>query len=174
EKPMAQTPAECVRLVQTSERTGRMLQIGHVLRFTPFFARLHEIVESGRLGQIISVEHRENIVYWHMAHSFLRGHWRNLAASSPRAVISEINSVEARMEALRTGPYGRCVYHCDNDVVDNQVVAMEMESGVSVSMNFVGHSHREGRTLRIDGSRATLRGKFIGGDSQIEIDDHLT
>ena len=59
EKPMAQTPAECVRLVQTSERTGRMLQIGHVLRFTPFFARLHEIIESGRLGQIVSVEHRE-------------------------------------------------------------------------------------------------------------------
>ena len=78
------------------------------------------------------------------------------------------------MEALRTGPYGRCVYHCDNDVVDNQIVAMEMESGVSISMNFVGHSHREGRTLRIDGSRATLRGKFIGGDYQIEIDDHLT
>jgi predicted dehydrogenase len=92
----------------------------------------------------------------------------------PRAVISEVDSVEARMEALRTGPYGRCVYHCDNDVVDHQVVAMEMESGVSVSLNFVGHSHREGRTLRIDGSRATLRGRFIAGEYAIDIHDHLS
>ena len=244
EKPMAQTPEQCVRLVQTAERTGRILQICHVLRFTPFFGALHAIIQSGRLGQIVSVEHRENIVYWHMAHSFVRGNWRNLASSSPlilakcchdldilfwnhgparrlasvgslihfrpenappgaplrctdgcpaaddcpfyapriyagpdgawpRAVIAEVDSVEARMAALRSGPYGRCVYHCDNDVVDHQIVSLEMESGVSVSMNFVGHSHREGRTLRIDGSRATLRGKFIAGEYAIEIDDHL-
>lgn len=243
EKPMAQTPEECVRLVQTAERTGRMLQICHVLRFTPFFSKLHEIIQSGRLGQIISVEHRENIAYWHMAHSFVRGNWRNRALSSPlilakcchdmdilfwnhgpvrrlssvgslihfrpenappgaplycldgcpaadecpfyapriypsptgrwpEAVISDVPTMEAHMQALRTGPYGRCVYHCDNDVVDHQVVAMEMENGVSVSMNFVGHSYREGRTLRVDGSRATLRGKFIGGEYAIEIWDH--
>ena len=77
------------------------------------------------------------------------------------------------MQALRTGPYGRCVYHCDNDVVDHQIVTMEMESGVSVSMNFVGHSHLEGRTLRIDGARATLRGTFIRGDYRLSIHDHV-
>ena len=245
EKPMAQTPADCVRLVQASERTGRILQIAHELRFTPFFVKLREIVQSGRLGQIVAVEHRENIAYWHMAHSYVRGNWRNRASSSPlilakcchdmdilfwmfgpvrrlssagalmhfrpenappgaplrctdgcpvedecpffaprlyagpdgawpRSVVSEIDSVKARMDALRTGPYGRCVYHCDNDVVDQQSVVMELESGVSISLNFVGHSHREGRTLRIDGSRATLRGKFSEGDQQMEINDHLS
>lgn len=245
EKPMAQTPDDCVRLVEASERTGRMLQICHVLRFTPFFRTLHEIVESGRLGQIISVEHRENIAYWHMAHSFVRGNWRNQGLSSPlilakcchdldilywnhgrcrrlssvgsllhfraenappgaplrctdgcpaadecpfyaprvyglpeaawtRGTITEIQTPEMILDALWTGPYGRCVYHCDNDVVDHQIVAMEMESGVSVSMNFVGHSHREGRTLRIDGARATLRGTFIRGDYRMSIHDHLT
>lgn len=245
EKPMAQTPEDCVRLVQASERTGRILQICHVLRFTPFFNALHEIITSGRLGEIISVEHRENIAYSHMAHSFVRGNWRNRALSSPlilakcchdfdilywnhgrcrrlssvgslkhfrpenapvgaplrcldgcpvadecpfyapriytgpeniwmQATLSEIPTLEARMEALRTGPYGRCVYHCDNDVVDHQIVAMEMESGVSVSLNFVGHSHREGRTLRVDGSRATLRAAFLSGDQRMTIYDHLT
>jgi predicted dehydrogenase len=210
EKPMAQTPADCVRLVQASERTGRILQIAHELRFTPFFVKLREIVQSGRLGQIVAVEHRENIAYWHMAHSYVRGNWRSRASSSPlilakcchdmdilfwmfgpvrrlssagvlmhfrpenappgaplrctdgcpvegecpffaprlyagpdgawpRSVVSEIDSVKARMDALRTGPYGRCVYHCDNDVVDQQSVVMELESGVSISLNFVGH-----------------------------------
>jgi hypothetical protein len=58
--------------------------------------------------------------------------------------------------------------------VDHQIVAMEMESGVSVSLNFVGHSHREGRTLRLDGARATLRGAFLRGDYRMSIHDHLT
>jgi predicted dehydrogenase len=245
EKPMAQTPADCVRLVQAAERTGRMLQIGHVLRYTPFFRALHAVVQSGRLGQIISVEQRENIAFWHMAHSYVRGNWRSRALSSPlilakcchdmdilywnhgpcrrlssvgslihfrpenappgaplrctdgcpaaddcpfyapriyagpegnwvRATISEDQSVEARMQALRAGPYGRCVYHCDNDVVDNQIVAMQMENGVSVSLNFVGHSHQEGRTLRIDGSRATLRGNFTARAYAIDVHDHRT
>src|SRR5207302_5871180 len=83
EKPMAQTPADCVRLVQASERTGRILQIAHELRFTPFFVKLRAVVQSGRLGQVVAVEHRENIAYWHMAHSYVRGNWRNLAGSSP-------------------------------------------------------------------------------------------
>jgi predicted dehydrogenase len=73
EKPMATTLADCVQLVRTAERTGRLLQICHVLRYTAFFSALHEIVTSGRLGEIITVEHRENVVYWHMAHSFVRG-----------------------------------------------------------------------------------------------------
>jgi predicted dehydrogenase len=248
EKPMAQTPEECVRLTQASERTGRMLQICHVLRFTPFFSALHRIIESGRLGQVISVEHRENIYYWHTAHGFVRGKWGNAQRSGsplilakcchdldivywnhgpvkrlssfgslrhfrpehaphgaplycmegcpvadecpfyapriysgppdrwPSAVVSDVHTEEARREALRMGPYGRCVYHCDNDVVDHQVIAMEMESGVSVSMTFMGHSHLGARTIRVDGSRATLRGRFseMRGEYEIEIHDHLT
>ena len=247
EKPMAQTPEDCVRLVQASERAGRILQICHVLRFTPFFSTLHRIIESGRLGQIISVEHRENIFYWHMAHGFVRGKWRNVSTGSPlilakcchdmdilywnhgrakrigsfgslrhfrpehapqgapvycldgcpaadecpfyapriysgpldqwpSAILSESRTEQARLDALRAGPYGRCVYHCDNDVVDHQVIVMELESGVSVSMTFVGHSHLGARTILIDGSRATLRAQFseMTGKYDIEIHDHLT
>ena len=83
EKPMAHSLAGCVRLVQESERTGRTLQICHVLRYAPFWRRLHEILDAGVLGDIITVEHRENVAYWHMAHSFVRGNWRNKALSSP-------------------------------------------------------------------------------------------
>ena len=81
---------------------------------------------------------------------------------------------EALLHALQTGPYGRCVYRCDNDVVDHQVVAMRTESGRSVTLTMHGHSHEEGRSLRYDGTRATLEGRFTHAQNVIAIHDHLT
>jgi len=60
------------------------------------------------------------------------------------------------MRALRTGPYGRCAYRCDNDVVDHQVVSMQFPSGLAATLTMQSASHIEGRTVRIDGTRATL------------------
>jgi predicted dehydrogenase len=248
EKPMSNTLAGNVKLVQTAEKQGSLLMICHVLRYTAFFSTLHHILASGRLGRIVTVEHRENVVYWHMAHSFVRGNWRNSELESPMilakcchdldilywnlgpvarlnsfgslihyrpenapagaterctdgcpvaedcpwyaprlylrdddytgwpiSVISEDTSLAARRRALETGPYGRCVYHCDNDVVDHQTVNMEFESGTTGVLFMHGHSHDENRTMRYDGTRATLRGRFgYGIGDTIEIHDHLT
>jgi predicted dehydrogenase len=248
EKPMSNTLAGNVKLVQTAETHGRLLMICHVLRYTAFFSTLHDIVASGRLGRIITVEHRENVVYWHMAHSFVRGNWRSSEHESPMilakcchdldilywnlgpvarlnsfgslihyrpenappgakerclddcpvaddcpwyaprvylrddgytdwpiSVISEDTSLAARRQALETGPYGRCVYHCDNDVVDHQTVNLEFESGASGVLFMHGHSHEEARTMRYDGTRATLRARFgYGHGDTIEIHDHLS
>lgn len=49
------------------------------------------------------------------------------------------------MQELRTGPYGRCVYRCDNDVVDHQVVSMLMESGVTVNLSMDAFTKESGR-----------------------------
>jgi predicted dehydrogenase len=263
EKPMAHTLAGCVQLVQESERLGRVLQICHVLRYSPFWRTLHEILESGVLGDIITVEHRENVAYWHMAHSFVRGNWRNKALSSPMilakcchdldvlvwnlpAPVKRLSSAGSllhyraasvgpeiplrctdgcpieqdcpfsalgiyvdyartfaegaagmiaegldpqspdrwpfnvltpdlspagRLAAIQTGPYGRCVYRCDNDVVDHQSVLMELENGASVNLIMHGHSDREHRSMRYDGTRATLRARTLDG-GEIEINHH--
>jgi predicted dehydrogenase len=60
------------------------------------------------------------------------------------------------LEALAAGPYGRCVYRCDNDVVDHQAVLMHFGGGQAVTLTMQGASPVEGRTIRIDGMRATL------------------
>ena len=90
----------------------------------------------------------------------------------PASVISPDSSPEARTQALRVGPYGRCVFHADNDVVDHQVVAFEFKGGASGSLTVQGHSGTEGRSVRIDGTRATLRGTFTAALQQITVQDH--
>jgi predicted dehydrogenase len=256
EKPIAPTLADCVRVVQATERTGRLLAIAHVLRYTPFFRRLHDELHGGRIGEIICAEQRENVSYWHMAHSFVRGHWRNAAEACPmilakcchdldilvwnlprpvrrlssfgalshyreeRApagstarctdgcaverdcphsalaiyldlkpfeswqadpawpdvwpvnVLGTDLSPEGRRRALESGPWGRCVYRCDNDVVDHQVVSCELEGGGAATLVMLGHSAREGRSMRYDGTRGTLRGRFVSAGAELEIAEH--
>jgi predicted dehydrogenase len=90
----------------------------------------------------------------------------------PSSAVTLDPTPENLLEALKTGPYGRCVYHCDNDVVDHQVVSMSFERGASVTLTMHGHSHLEGRMTRIEGSNATLTSAFSFGGSWIEVNEH--
>jgi hypothetical protein len=92
----------------------------------------------------------------------------------PSSTVTNDGTPENLMTALKDGPYGRCVYHCDNDVVDHQVVMMQFEGGTSVTLTMHGHSHLEGRTTRIEGSNATLVAQFGMGGSGIQIDEHFS
>lgn len=83
EKPMAPTPQECSQLVKKSTQLGKKLIIFHEMRYTKFFKTVFDIVQSGRLGELVNVEHRENVVFWHYVHSFVRGNWRNTKDSAP-------------------------------------------------------------------------------------------
>ena len=246
EKPMTPVLLENLQLVQKAEATGRLLQVCHVLRYTPFWQALRSVAQSGKLGRIISISHRENLIYYHMAHSFVRGNWRQESTSGPMILskcchdfdillwilqkkVKYLNSfgslsyfrpenappgaterctdgcpaaetckyeatrryardgagwpvdavtveptVEARLEKLKTDWYGRCVYLCDNDVVDHQTVNMEMEDGATVTLVMNGQGDEECRTMRWDGTKATLYGKFSSKGHEIRVHHHLS
>ena len=74
----------------------------------------------------------------------------------PANVCSHDHSAESHLEAIKTGPYGRCVYACDNDVVDHQVVAMEYEDDITVTFTMTAFTQKGGRRLRVHGSAGEL------------------
>jgi predicted dehydrogenase len=94
EKPMAVTLEDCRKLVEISEETGRLLQICHVLRYAPFFKQLKEIVDSGRIGKIVNISWRENVSYWHYAHSYVRGNWHNREKASPMILAKSCHDLD--------------------------------------------------------------------------------
>ena len=230
EKPMSNKEAECRVIVETARKTGRTLAVCHVLRYTPFYMTLKALVDAGEVGQVTTINQIENVGYWHQAHSFVRGNWRNSQETSPMLlqkschdmdiilwlmgsrcthvqsfgslghftpenapegaakrcldgcphaetcpysapklymdmertgwpvdVITTDLSLEGRRKALEEGPYGRCVYHCDNDVVDRQVVNLEFLNGSVATFTMTGLSADFFRELKIFGTEGQIR-----------------
>ena len=87
----------------------------------------------------------------------------------PVNVITTDLSIEGRVKALQTGPWGRCVYHCDNNVVDHQVVQALFLNGVTANFTMSGFTMETHRTLRLMGTKAELKGDMEQGI--IEIDE---
>jgi predicted dehydrogenase len=288
EKPMATREAACRTLVDAAERSGRILQVCHVLRYAPLFAAVHRRVRAGEIGRVVAIQHAENVAYWHYAHSYCRGHWRNQAASSPlilakschdldllywiagadpeslsslarpteltaanrpagapercidgcrhaarcpydavatyleaRPIAQDVAQTAAKdpsgvalraivaararlagsglpglaeaarwrawpvstitrdtsragvERALRETRYGRCVYAVgDNDQPSAQTVEVRFANDVLASFTLHGHSHREGRTIRVDGTEGSLVGRFHLMEQILERHDH--
>ena len=83
EKPVSRDSEELKRLLETARRTKRLVTVCHVLRYTPFFSKIREILDSGVIGSVQSIQQIENVAYWHQAHSFVRGNWRRESDTSP-------------------------------------------------------------------------------------------
>ena len=83
EKPVAPTAKECEAIRDLAKKKGSIVAVCHVLRYAPYFVALHEVLQSGAIGDIVSIQHMEPIQYAHMAHSYVRGNWRNSKTSTP-------------------------------------------------------------------------------------------
>jgi predicted dehydrogenase len=248
EKPMAPDVESCRTIVETAEAVGDIIfAVCHVMRYTPYTKQVKKLVDAGVIGDIVSIQHLEPVGYWHHAHSFTRGNWRNEAESSfmllakschdidwlrhiigrpcvqvssfgslkqfrkeskpdeageakrcldcayeeqcafsakrfylkalrakkfswPLDVITTDLSEEGVINALRNGPYGRCVYECDNDVVDHQVVNLLYENGATAVFTMIAQTEQRDRETIIFGTKGELR----GNGREIVVYDFLT
>jgi predicted dehydrogenase len=88
----------------------------------------------------------------------------------PLSIVTIDATEEGVRQALREGPYGRCVYACDNDVVDHQVVRIDFEGGVTATLTMSAFTPGGHRRTQIMGTRGFLDGD---GDS-LTYTDFLT
>ena len=229
EKPAAESLARCEEIDRRARALGRRVALGFVLRYTPFYSTVKRIIDSGKLGRVISIRSHEGVEPYHQAHSYVRGHWAKTSNSSPMIVAkcshdadilcwlggapaAEVSSHGDRtwfraenaplgaparctdgcpaaqdclydshrylgdkrswlrmvmdgneqatdadiMEFLKTSPWGRCVYHCDNDVVDHQVLACELTNGITATHTMTAFDC--GRGIEIYGTLGALKG----------------
>ena len=89
---------------------------------------------------------------------FYIGKVREGSLDWPVNVLTTDPTEENVMNALKTGPYGRCVYCCDNDVVDHQVVNLELEGGATINFTMCAFTKACARQIRIMGTGAEIIG----------------
>lgn len=83
EKPMSNSETECRAIAAAAEEAQRVLSVCHVLRYTPFYRTIKQLIDDGQVGEVASLSQVENVGYWHHAHSFVRGNWRCSEQTSP-------------------------------------------------------------------------------------------
>ena len=83
EKPVAQSEKECKDIRDQAHKYGGIVAVCHVLRYSPYFRALYQAIHSGMIGKVISIQHMEPIECRHMAHSYVRGNWRDSKKTTP-------------------------------------------------------------------------------------------
>ena len=95
EKPMSNKLEEVIKLGELAKKyPNQVFMICHILRYTPFFSELKKIVDSKELGQLVSIQHNENIGYYHYAHSYTRGNWRDSNKTSPLVLAKSCHDMD--------------------------------------------------------------------------------
>jgi predicted dehydrogenase len=90
----------------------------------------------------------------------------------PVNVITTDLSLEGRAKALETGPYGRCVFYCDNDVVDHQTVTAKFSNGVTATFTMSGFTRDIHRGITLFGTRGEIDGDLE--ENAIRVKDFST
>lgn len=240
EKPITDSKEEMDHLLKVQNETGRKALVCHVLRYAPAFTKVAELIESGEIGRIVSINAIEQVGYLHQAQSFVRGSWSRVEDSVPMILakcshdldliqyyansrcetlssvgdlthFTEENapegaasrciectyrdscpysakteyldkwlklgcesypfnvvcnapiSEEKMLDALKNGPYGRCVYRCDNNAVDHQLTQMTFQNGVKATLTMIAFSRLTGRRMELFGTKGQITVDDIRG-----------
>ncbi|MFH1568220.1 MAG: Gfo/Idh/MocA family oxidoreductase, partial [Gemmatimonadota bacterium] len=94
EKPMAPDEAGCRQIVAAALEAGTIFAVCHVMRYTAYTRTLKRLLDDGRIGEVVSIQHLEPVGHWHQAHSFVRGNWGNEAASSPMLLAKSCHDLD--------------------------------------------------------------------------------
>lgn len=243
EKPIATTLEQTLALYRHAKKyNGQIVAICHVLRHTVFFNTLKQIVDSKKLGNVVSIQHNENIGYYHFAHSYVRGNWNNSDTSSPlvvakschdmdillyllgdkhadkiasfgsltffnhnnynselmaprcincsvekscpysavriyssdkiKSVVFDKTSIQRVKDQLAVSNYGRCVFDCDNNVVDHQATIIQFDDGITATFNISAFTAKVNRSIKIMCEYGEIRG--IEKPYRIETTDFRT
>lgn len=235
EKPIATNIEDVMAIEKLASSLGRRVMVCHVLRYTPFYRKVKEILASGELGEVVSVNMSEGVGTFHQAHSFVRGHWGVKEKSTPMIIAKSCHDLdilcwlldkeckmvssfgdlthftaankpegaparctdgcpaadsckynaelytisqkgwlkhvwplydlnnpprtEEILDWLKNSQWGRCVFQCDNNVVDHQTVNMDFDSNVTATFTMTAFDY--GRNMEIFGTEGVLRGGEI-------------
>ena len=94
EKPIAQTFDECRRLVAHARDKKKIVCLTHVLRYSPYFLKLKEMIDTKRIGDLVSIQHFEPVDHIHMSHSYVRGSWHDSVKSTPLVLAKSSHDLD--------------------------------------------------------------------------------
>ena len=94
EKPISPSLNDVLMLEKKARELGRKVLVCHVLRYTAFYRKVKELIESGAIGRIVSLNATEGVGPWHQAHSYVRGHWSVVEKSSPMILAKSCHDLD--------------------------------------------------------------------------------
>lgn len=94
EKPIAQNYEQVKAIADKAKRLGRIVAVCHVLRYAPYFVQLKAVIESGMIGEIVSIQHMEPIHHLHFSHSYVRGPWHREKDSTPSLLAKSCHDLD--------------------------------------------------------------------------------
>jgi hypothetical protein len=101
EKPIAMTLEEVYSIAKEAKKhPDKLIAVCHVLRHSDFFRTIKEIIDSKELGEVINIQHNENVGYYHFAHSYVRGNWRNTDVAAPFIVAKSCHDMDILLYLL--------------------------------------------------------------------------
>lgn len=89
EKPISTHPEELLHLLNESKKYGRKFGVCHVLRYAPFYRKAKEVLLSGEIGKLVSIEMAEHVYIPHMLASYIRGKWKSEAECGSPMIMAK-------------------------------------------------------------------------------------